>query len=145
MNSEPYQDLTDEQWSAINFRSWLREASSGRPPTHSRRSILDGIRYKQHHGCKWTKVPDHYGPIHMLRYYYLKWNPLKILELVELLLEQVALQEAYDRYQELTKKITTTERYMRNAREPQVPPSPPPKSSTGFKQLPPPPSATSPV
>ncbi|SCG71488.1 transposase, partial [Micromonospora halophytica] len=54
-------DLTDAQWAALEplLRTGKRP---GRPPTWSKRLLIDGIRWRTRVGSPWRDVPECYGP-----------------------------------------------------------------------------------
>ncbi|WP_208545519.1 IS5 family transposase [Streptomyces sp. Tu 2975] len=54
-------DLTDKQWAVL--RPLLpRGKKPGRPPTWSRRQLIDGIRFRVRTGVPWRDIPITYGP-----------------------------------------------------------------------------------
>jgi transposase len=53
-------DLTDEQWTMLE--SLLPAGSGmGRPPTWTKRQLIDGIRWRTRTGTPWRDVPRRYG------------------------------------------------------------------------------------
>ena len=53
-------DLTDTQWAALE--ALLPKAKkAGRPPTWTKRQLIDGIRWRTRAGTPWRDVPDCYG------------------------------------------------------------------------------------
>jgi transposase len=53
-------DLTDTQWAALE--ALLPKAKkAGRPPTWTKRQLIDGIRWRTRAGAPWRDVPDRYG------------------------------------------------------------------------------------
>lgn len=54
-------DLTDEQWAVLE-PLLPRGKKPGRPPTWSRRQLIDGIRFRVRTGIPWRDMPAEYGP-----------------------------------------------------------------------------------
>jgi transposase len=54
-------DLTEAQWARLAplLPVGIR---SGRPPVHSKRQLIDGIRWRTRAGVPWRDVPERYGP-----------------------------------------------------------------------------------
>ncbi|WP_280277188.1 IS5 family transposase [Nocardia wallacei] len=53
-------DLTDAQWA--RWEPLLpRGKKAGRPPTWTKRQLIDGIRWRARVGCPWRDVPPQYG------------------------------------------------------------------------------------
>ncbi len=53
-------DLTDEQWAAIEPLLPVGRRP-GRPPTWTKRQLIDGIRWRVRASTPWRDVPDCYG------------------------------------------------------------------------------------
>jgi transposase len=53
-------DLTDGQWAAIEPLLPVARRP-GRPPTWTKRQLIDGIRWRIRAGTPWRDVPDCYG------------------------------------------------------------------------------------
>ena len=53
-------DLTDWQWAALE-PLLPAPRRSGRPPTWTRRQLIDGIRWRVRVGAPWRDVPAEYG------------------------------------------------------------------------------------
>ncbi|WP_284436716.1 transposase [Streptomyces sp. TUS-ST3] len=54
-------DLTNAQWAKLE--PLLRVGRKpGRPPVHTRRQLIDGIRWCTRAGTPWRDVPERYGP-----------------------------------------------------------------------------------
>ncbi|MER8162943.1 IS5 family transposase [Streptomyces sp. NPDC094472] len=53
--------LTNAQWAKLEP---LLPAGkkSGRPPVHTKRQLIDGIRWRTRAGAPWRDVPERYGP-----------------------------------------------------------------------------------
>ena len=53
-------DLTDTQWAVLE--ALLPKAKkAGRPPTWTKRQLIDGIRWRIRAGTPWRDVPDRFG------------------------------------------------------------------------------------
>ena len=53
-------DLTDAQWAVLE--PLLPTARRpGRPPTSTKRQLIDAIRWRTRAGAPWRDIPDHYG------------------------------------------------------------------------------------
>ncbi len=53
-------DLTDVQWAALEPLLPVGRRP-GRPPTWSRRQLIDGIRWRTRVGAPWRDIPECYG------------------------------------------------------------------------------------
>jgi transposase len=54
-------DLSDAQWAVLE-PLLPRGKKPGRPPTWTRRQLIDGIRWRTRTGAPWRDVPERYGP-----------------------------------------------------------------------------------
>jgi transposase len=54
-------DLTDKQWTRLEQLLPVGK-KPGRPPTWTRRQLIDGIRWRTRVGAPWRDVPERYGP-----------------------------------------------------------------------------------
>ncbi|WP_261386231.1 IS5 family transposase [Streptomyces sp. BK340] len=54
-------DLTDAQWARLE-PLLPRGKKPGRPPTWTKRQLIDGIRFRTRTGVPWRDVPERYGP-----------------------------------------------------------------------------------
>ena len=54
-------DLTNEQWAKLE-PLLPKGKKSGRPPIHSKRQLIDGIRFRVRTGVQWRDLPARYGP-----------------------------------------------------------------------------------
>ena len=52
-------DLTDAQWAVLALLPVGRRP--GRPPTWTKRQLIDGIRWRVRVGAPWRDVPERYG------------------------------------------------------------------------------------
>ncbi|MEH2335324.1 transposase [Nostoc sp.] len=60
--------LTDEEWSIIE--ALLPKKKLTRPPTWSKRQILDGIFYQLKNGCNWADLPKDLPPYSTVFWHY---------------------------------------------------------------------------
>lgn len=66
-------DLTDAQWAALE--PLLPEGKKpGRPPTWSKRLLIDGIRWRTRVGAPWRDVPECYGPWQTVYGLFRRWQ-----------------------------------------------------------------------
>jgi transposase len=66
-------DLTDAQWAVL--ASLLPKGKKpGRPPTWSKRQLIDGIRWRVRVGAPWRDVPARYGPWQSVYGLFRRWQ-----------------------------------------------------------------------
>ncbi|MBI0383291.1 transposase, partial [Streptomyces albiflaviniger] len=53
--------MTNAQWAKLELRVPAGK-KSGRPPVHTKRQLIDGIRRRTRAGAPWRDVPERYGP-----------------------------------------------------------------------------------
>lgn len=66
-------DLTDEQWAKLEPLLPVG-VKSGRPPKHSKRQLIDGIRWRVRTGAHWRDVPERYGPWETVYGLFRRWQ-----------------------------------------------------------------------
>lgn len=66
-------DLTDAQWAVIE-PLLPTPASRGRPPTRSRRELIDGVRWRVRTGVPWRDIPARYGPWPTIYGLFRRWQ-----------------------------------------------------------------------
>jgi transposase len=66
-------DLTDAQWAALE-PLLPRGKRPGRPIVHSKRRLIDGIRWRTRAGVPWRDVPPFYGPWQCVYWLYRRWQ-----------------------------------------------------------------------
>src|SRR6478672_1330127 len=89
MNARPPYptDLTDAQWQLLT--PLVPEAPPlGRPPTHSRREVLNALFYMARTGCQWRLVPHDFPPWSVVRYYFDHWTADGTLERIHTILRE---------------------------------------------------------
>jgi transposase len=68
-------DMTDEEWQVIAplVPAGVPGRRGGRPARHSRRDIVDAIRYVAHNSCVWRALPSDFPPWKTVYDYHAKW------------------------------------------------------------------------
>ena len=66
-------DLTDGQWAVLE-PLLPKGKKPGRPPTWSKRQLIDGIRWRVRTGAPWRDVPDCYGHWRSVYGLYRRWQ-----------------------------------------------------------------------
>jgi transposase len=64
--------LTDKEWEIIE--PLLPKKKQTRPPTWTKRQILDGILYQLKNGCNWRDMPRDLPPFSTVYRYYKEWK-----------------------------------------------------------------------
>ncbi|MDX2937803.1 IS5 family transposase [Streptomyces ipomoeae] len=66
-------DLTNAQWAKLG--SLLPAGKKpGRPPVHTKRQLIDGIRWRTRAGTPWRDVPERYGPWQTVYGLFRRWQ-----------------------------------------------------------------------
>lgn len=63
-------DLTDAQWAILEPLLPVKTTNRGRPPTYSKRQLINGIFFRIRTGCPWRDIPEYYGPFHRIYHLY---------------------------------------------------------------------------
>lgn len=68
-------DLSDAEWAVLAPLVPVGGAGQrgGRPPVHSRRDIIDAIRYVTHNSCVWRALPADFPPWKTVYDYHARW------------------------------------------------------------------------
>ena len=66
-------DLTDEQWAVLE-PLLPKPNRPGRPPTWSKRQLIDGIRWRLRVGAPWRDVPVGYGAWQTVYGLFRRWQ-----------------------------------------------------------------------
>ncbi|MDT0301219.1 IS5 family transposase [Streptomonospora wellingtoniae] len=74
-------DLTDKQWRVLQPLLPPRPGG-GRPPTWTRRQLLDGIRWRTRAGVPWRDVPERYGHWQSVYHLLRSWQRAGIWALI---------------------------------------------------------------
>lgn len=69
-------DTTDAEWQVIAplIPAGHPSRRGGRRPVHSRRDIVDAIRYLAHNGCVWRALPADFPPWQTVYDYHARWS-----------------------------------------------------------------------
>jgi transposase len=69
-------DTTDAEWQLIAplIPTGHPTRRGGRRPVHSRRDIVDAIRYLAHNGCVWRALPADFPPWQTVYDYHARWS-----------------------------------------------------------------------
>jgi len=70
-------DTTDAEWALLAPLLPVpacQTPSGGRPEQHSRRVVVDAIRYVIHNGCVWRALPADFPPWRTIYGLYQRWN-----------------------------------------------------------------------
>lgn len=88
----PYSSsLTDKEWEIIE--PLLPKKKRTKPPTWSKREILDGVLYQLKNGCNWCDLPKDLPPYSTVFWHYKQWRAEKVIERIrDALHEQVRQQ-----------------------------------------------------
>lgn len=73
-------DLSNLEWEQIKHIFEVDYKRGGRPPTHSRRQILNAIFYISKTGCQWRYLPKEYPPWKTVYTYFKKWKDSFLFE-----------------------------------------------------------------
>jgi transposase len=66
-------DLSDAQWAVLE-PLLPRGKKPGRPPTWTKRQLIDGIRWRVRTGAPWRDIPDRYGPWQLVYGLFRRWQ-----------------------------------------------------------------------
>ena len=70
--------LTDKEWEIIE--PLLPKKKRTKPPTWSKRKILDGIFYQLKNGCNWCDLPKDLPPYSTVFWHYKQWREFGVIE-----------------------------------------------------------------
>jgi len=66
-------DLTDAQWAVLEPLLPVGK-KPGRPSVHTKRRLINGIRWRTRAGVPWRDVPPFYGPWQCVYGLYRRWQ-----------------------------------------------------------------------
>nr|WP_279616866.1 IS5 family transposase [Streptomyces rubellomurinus] len=66
-------DLTDAQWAVLEPLLPLG-VKPGRPPVHTKRQLINGIRFRTRTGIPWRDLPERYGPWETVYGLFRRWQ-----------------------------------------------------------------------
>jgi transposase len=69
-------DMSDAEWAVLAplVPAGGPSRRGGRPPVHSRRDIIDAIRYMTHNSCVWRALPADFPPWKTVHDYHAQWT-----------------------------------------------------------------------
>ncbi|MDJ0567984.1 MAG: transposase [Pleurocapsa sp. MO_192.B19] len=70
--------LTDKEWEIIE--PLLPKKKRTKPPTWSKREILDGVFYQLKNGCNWGDLPKDLPSYSTVFWHYKQWRELGVIE-----------------------------------------------------------------
>src|SRR4028118_2387417 len=80
--------LTDQEWELIE--PLLPKKKKTKPPTWTKRQILDGVFYQLKNGCNWGDLPSYLPPYSTVFWHYKHWRSEGVLnEVMDALHAQV--------------------------------------------------------
>ena len=84
-------DLTDKEWKIIE--PLLPKKKRTKPPTWSKREILNGVLYQLKNGCNWCDLPRDLPPYSTVFWHYKQWRRQGVIkEIRDVLHSQVRQQ-----------------------------------------------------
>jgi len=78
--------LTDKEWELIE--PLLPKKKKTKPPTWSKREILDGVFYQLKNGCSWCDLPRDLPPYSTVFWHFLQWRSDGIIEQMMIILHR---------------------------------------------------------
>lgn len=94
-------DTTDAEWAVLEPLLPVpacRTPLGGRPEKHSRRAIVDAIRYVTDNGVKWRALPADFPPWQTVNGFFTRWQAAGVVEQIrDSLREQVRVGAGRDR------------------------------------------------
>ncbi len=63
-----------------NYRTFITKEKKTKPPTWTKREILDGIFYQLKNGCNWGDLPKDFPPYSTVYWHYKQWRAEGIIE-----------------------------------------------------------------
>lgn len=89
----PYSSsLTDKEWEIIE--PLLPKKKKTRPPTWTKRQILDGVFYQLKNGCNWGDLPKDLPPYSTVFWHYKQWRTEGVLNEIQTMLHAQVRQRA---------------------------------------------------
>src|SRR4051794_40257415 len=67
-------DVTDAEWAILEPLLYPERATTGRPPTVSRRDVVDAIYYVLRTGCQWRYLPEGFPKWETVYWYFQRWR-----------------------------------------------------------------------
>lgn len=66
-------DLTNEQWEKLE-PLLPKGKKAGRPPKHTKRQLINGVRFRARTGVQWRDLPERYGPWQTVYGLFRRWQ-----------------------------------------------------------------------
>jgi transposase len=85
-------DLTDKEWKIIE--PLLPKKKRTKPPTWSKRDILDGIFYQLKNGCNWCDLPRDLPPYSTVFWHYKQWRKQGVIKEIMVVLHGKIREQA---------------------------------------------------
>ncbi len=63
-----------------NYRTFITQEKKTKPPTWTKREILDGIFYQLKNGCNWGDLPIDFPPYSTVYWHYKQWRAEGVIE-----------------------------------------------------------------
>lgn len=80
-------DVRDAEWQRLE--AWIpAPKTGGRPAKHSRREIVNAIRYVLRNGCGWRAMPHDFAPYTTVYDYFRAWRDSGLWETVNTILRE---------------------------------------------------------
>jgi transposase len=97
----PYSSsLTDREWEIIE--PLLPKKKRTRPPSWTKRQILDGILYQLKNGCNWRDMPRDLPPFSTVYRYYKEWKDngsfIEIMNALHLMVREQVKKNKVDNF-----------------------------------------------
>lgn len=84
--------LTDGEWEIIE--PLLPKKKRTKPPTWSKREILDGVFYQLKNGCNWCDLPKDLPPYSTVFWHYKQWREQGVIEEIMVVLHSKIREKA---------------------------------------------------
>jgi transposase len=84
--------LTDKEWEIIE--PLLPKKKRTKPPTWSKREILDGVFYQLKNGCNWCDLPKDLPPYSTVFWHYKQWREQGVIEEIMVVLHGKIREQA---------------------------------------------------
>ncbi len=84
--------LTDKEWEIIE--PLLPKKKRTKPPTWSKREILDGVFYQLKNGCNWCDLPRDLPPYSTVFWHYKQWREQGVIEEIMVVLHGKIREQA---------------------------------------------------
>jgi len=90
----PYSSsLTAQEWEIIE--PLLPKRKKTKPPTWTKREILDGIFYQLKNGCNWGDLPKDFPPYSTVYWHYKQWRDEGLIEEIMKILHGRVREKSY--------------------------------------------------